>query len=70
MMIPIANPKASYLACKELIDDAVFRVLESGWYVLGKENLAFARKFTGKFELMKEPVAHVHAQVSVKSTMF
>ena len=37
MMIPIANPKASYLACKELIDDAVFRVLESGWYVLGKE---------------------------------
>lgn len=45
MMIPIANPKASYLACKELIDDAVFRVLESGWYVLGKEVSDFERSF-------------------------
>ena len=45
MMIPIANPKSSYLACKEAIDNAVFRVLESGWYILGKEVSDFEKKF-------------------------
>ena len=45
MTIPIANPKSSYLACKEAIDAAVKRVLESGWYILGKEVSGFEGKF-------------------------
>ena len=32
-----ANPKAGYLAHREEIDSAICRVLESGWYILGKE---------------------------------
>lgn len=45
MTIPIANPKSSYLACKEAIDAAVRRVLESGWYILGKEVSCFEGRF-------------------------
>ena len=41
MNIPIANPKAAYLADKSSIDEAVARVLDSGWYVLGKEVSGF-----------------------------
>ena len=47
MIIPIANPKLSYVAYKEAIDNAVFRVLESGWYILGNEVSEFERKFAG-----------------------
>lgn len=43
--IPQTNPKANYLAHKEAIDDAIARVLESGWYILGNEVAAFEREF-------------------------
>ena len=43
--IPQTNPKANYLAHKEAIDEAIARVLESGWYILGGEVAAFEREF-------------------------
>jgi dTDP-4-amino-4,6-dideoxygalactose transaminase len=45
--IPQTNPKANYLAHKEAIDGAISRVLESGWYILGKEVEVFEREFAG-----------------------
>ena len=39
------NPKASYLARKDEIDEAIRRVLDSGWYILGKEVAAFEQEF-------------------------
>ena len=36
-MIPFSDPSASYLAHKKEIDEATQRVLDSGWFVLGKE---------------------------------
>jgi len=44
-MILTANPKASYLAHKEEIDEAIRRVNESGWYILGPEVEAFETEF-------------------------
>jgi dTDP-4-amino-4,6-dideoxygalactose transaminase len=44
-LIPCANPKAQYLAHKQEIDDAIRRVLESGWYILGDEVRAFEEEF-------------------------
>ena len=46
MKIPVANPKASYLSDKDAIDASVKRVLESGWYILGKEVSGFEKKFS------------------------
>lgn len=43
--IPQTNPRANYLAHKEAIDGAIARVLESGWYILGGEVVAFEREF-------------------------
>ena len=42
-----ADPKAGYLAYKEEIDQAVQRVLDSGWYIFGQEVSAFEREFAG-----------------------
>ena len=36
-MIPFSDPSASYLAHNKEIDEAIQRVLDSGWFVLGKE---------------------------------
>jgi dTDP-4-amino-4,6-dideoxygalactose transaminase len=44
-MILCGNPQAQYLAHKVEIDEAIGRVLASGWYVLGKEAEAFEREF-------------------------
>lgn len=44
-MIPQCNPKASYLAHRLEIDAAIARVLESGWYILGKEVACFEEEF-------------------------
>ena len=44
-MIPQANPGASYRAHKAEIDDAIRRVNESGWYILGPEVEAFEHEF-------------------------
>ena len=43
--IPQTDPKASYLAHKAKIDAAIQRVLDSGWYILGREVEAFERAF-------------------------
>jgi dTDP-4-amino-4,6-dideoxygalactose transaminase len=40
-----ADPKANYLAHKDEIDQAIDRVLNSGWYVLGQEVDAFEQEF-------------------------
>ena len=44
-MIPQTDPRASYLEHKAEIDTAIQRVLDSGWYILGKEVDAFERAF-------------------------
>jgi dTDP-4-amino-4,6-dideoxygalactose transaminase len=43
--IPQTDPKANYLAHKAEIDAAISRVLESGWYILGREVTAFEEEF-------------------------
>jgi dTDP-4-amino-4,6-dideoxygalactose transaminase len=45
VMVPQANPGAGYRALKPEIDDAVARVLSSGWYILGHELRAFETEF-------------------------
>ena len=40
-----ADPKLNYLTHKDEIDEAVHRVMESGWYILGKEVAAFEEEF-------------------------
>jgi len=40
-----ANPHASYLAYQQEIDEAIHRVLNSGWYILGREVSAFEEEF-------------------------
>ena len=44
-MITFSDPSASYKAHKIEIDEAINRVLNSGWYVLGKEVNAFEEEF-------------------------
>ena len=44
-MIPFSDPSASYKAHKIEVDEAIQRVLDSGWYVLGKEVNAFEKEF-------------------------
>jgi len=43
--IPFLDLRASYLELKSEIDEAVARVLDSGWYVLGTEVEAFESEF-------------------------
>ncbi len=43
--IPVAKPLAQYCACQQEIDVAIHRVLDSGWYVLGREVEAFEKEF-------------------------
>jgi dTDP-4-amino-4,6-dideoxygalactose transaminase len=44
-MVPQTDPKAGYLAYKAEIDEAIQRVLQSGWYILGQEVSAFEQEF-------------------------
>lgn len=44
LLVP-ADPKASYLAHKDEIDEAIHRVLDSGWYILGQEVTGFEKEF-------------------------
>jgi dTDP-4-amino-4,6-dideoxygalactose transaminase len=44
--IPPLDVKSAYLELKEELDGAYFRVMESGWYVLGKEVEAFESEFS------------------------
>ncbi|MBN1481261.1 DegT/DnrJ/EryC1/StrS family aminotransferase [candidate division KSB1 bacterium] len=43
--IPFGDLKRRYRAIKENIDAALFRVLDSGWYILGKELEFFEQQF-------------------------
>lgn len=43
--VPQTDPKAGYLAHQTEIDAAVHRVLESGWYILGREVESFEQEF-------------------------
>ena len=45
--VPQADPKAAYTAHRDAIDSAIRRVLDSGWYVLGREVEAFEGEFAG-----------------------
>jgi len=44
-MIFCSNPRLQYLSRKSEIDNAVKRVLDSGWYILGEEVKAFESEF-------------------------
>jgi len=44
-MIPVANPGAQYRSHKTEIDEAIHRVLDSGFYILGEEVRAFEAEF-------------------------
>lgn len=44
-MIPFSDPFASYKRHKKEVDEAIKRVLDSGWYVLGREIEAFEEEF-------------------------
>ena len=46
-MLLTSDPKAGYLAQKEDIDKAIQSVLESGWYILGREVSQFEAEFAG-----------------------
>lgn len=43
--IPFLDLKAGYLELKPEIDEAIARVMDSGWYLLGKETEAFESEF-------------------------
>lgn len=45
-MILQCNPKASYEKYKQEIDAAIAKVLDSGWYILGKEVETFEQEFS------------------------
>ena len=45
-MLLCANPGARYVARKEVIDRAIHRALESGWYILGDEVKRFEEAFS------------------------
>lgn len=45
MEVPFFDLKAPYLELKEEFDAAYQRVMESGWYILGREVEAFEQEF-------------------------
>jgi len=45
MKIPFLDLKSPYLELKQELDEAYFRVMESGWYILGSEVEAFEHEF-------------------------
>jgi len=44
-MIPVANPKASYMAHKQELDRIIDEVMQSGWYIFGKKVKLFEENF-------------------------
>ena len=45
MKIPLLDLKAAYLELKDELDKAYQNVMESGWYIIGKEVSAFEKEF-------------------------
>ena len=43
--VAMVDLRAAYRVQKDELDSAVQRVLDSGWYVLGKEDIAFEQAF-------------------------
>lgn len=50
MEVPFLDLGSSYLELKSEIDDAIGRVLNSGWYILGKEVDAFEQEYAAYCE--------------------
>src|SRR5258708_17674390 len=50
MTVPFLDLKAPYRELKEEIDEALARVMASGWFVLGEEVTAFEKEFAGYCE--------------------
>ena len=50
MKIPFLDLEAGYLELQPEIDDAIKRVLNSGWYILGSEVEAFEAEFASYCE--------------------
>lgn len=50
MKIPFLDLRAAYLELKDEIDEAVARVLDGGWYILGPEVEAFEDEFSAYCE--------------------
>jgi dTDP-4-amino-4,6-dideoxygalactose transaminase len=50
MEVPFLDLKASYLEIKEELDAAYQRVMDSGWYILGREVEAFEQEFAAYCE--------------------
>lgn len=46
LIVPQSDPKAGYLAYKAEIDEAIERVMQSGWYILGQEGSVFEQEFS------------------------
>lgn len=51
IQIPFLDLKATYEELKEELDDAYHRVMDSGWYILGKEEEAFEQEFAAYCEV-------------------
>jgi len=45
MNVPFLDLRAAYLELKGELDEAVLRVLDSGWYILGREVEAFEEEY-------------------------
>src|ERR1051325_8174431 len=45
MNVAQTDPKANYVAHKKEIDGAIQRVLDGGWFILGRETQAFELEF-------------------------
>lgn len=45
MSVPFLDLRAAYLELKDELDEAVLRVLDSGWYILGAEVEAFEEEY-------------------------
>jgi dTDP-4-amino-4,6-dideoxygalactose transaminase len=45
VVVPQVDPRSGYLAQKDEIDAAIAKVLDGGWYVLGREVTAFETEF-------------------------
>lgn len=45
IVVPQTDPKANYMVHRAEIDAAIHRVLESGWYILGREVETFEHEF-------------------------
>ena len=65
--IPVIDLHAQYTALKPELDAAVARVLDSGWYILGKEVAAFEQEFAAYLQRTEESLQSKIDCVAVNS---